>query len=61
MQFRVYRRPLPRKLSEPITEGEPIFMQEYEEIFVLWEEPLLEFTRDDVMWLKGLSINPLAG
>lgn len=60
MSVRTYRRPIPirfsgwRDMNGQLTPPTP----EYEEMFVVLERPLLEFTRKDLVFLREQGIDP---
>ena len=58
MYIRSYRRPIEIPLSQKINLSDIIpYQQEYEEVFVILEEPLLEFGKKDLAFLKELKID----
>ena len=58
MYIRSYRRPIEIPLSQKINLSDIIpYQQEYEEVFVILEEPLLEFSKKDLAYLKALKID----
>ena len=63
MSVRMYRRPVysTHYANEP--QGDPSTLPEpvYEDIFVMLEEPLLEFTHDDLAFLRERGIDPFKG
>ena len=61
MSIRQYRRPIPIRFSGwrtvdgvRLTPPTP----EFEDVFVILEEPLLEFTHDDLYMLRCMQIDP---
>ena len=59
MAIRAYRRPLPNPYPQ-MGIGIPIELpqNEYEEIFVIMDVPLLELTQKDLALLRGMKIDP---
>ncbi len=61
MSIRTYRRPIPvtqHYAGQPNSAPPP--PGEYEEIFVLLESPLLEFTKADLAFLRERGIDPFS-
>jgi hypothetical protein len=61
MAIRTYRRPLPYPFHYPCQpDGDPRVLMPgpYEEMFVIMEDPLLEFTQKDLVFLRERGIDP---
>jgi hypothetical protein len=60
MAIRAYRRPLLNPNYGPAQMGDASKMPElnYEEVFVILETPLLEFTQKDLVFLRERGIDP---
>ena len=61
MSIRHYRKPLPYPIhyaGQP--QGDPLTIREcpFEEVFVIYEDPLLEFTHKDLVFMRDLKIDP---
>lgn len=57
MAIRAYRRPLPNTHYGPVTPNtDPAY--NYEDVFVIVESPLLEFTQKDLVFLRERGIDP---
>jgi len=61
MAIRVYRRPLPNPVhyaGQPNSDPRTLRETPYEEIFIILETPVLEFTQKDLALLRGMKIDP---
>jgi hypothetical protein len=61
MAIRVYRRPLPASVhyaGQPNNDPRLLREMPFEEIFVVLEDPLLEFTQKDLAFLRERGIDP---
>lgn len=59
MAIRTYRKALPNTNYGPSTpNSDPVY--NYEEMFVVLEQPLLEFTQKDLAFLRERGIDPFA-
>lgn len=61
MAIRAYRRPLPYPMhyaGQTNNDPRTLAQMPYEDIFVILETPLLEFTQKDLVMLRGMKIDP---
>ena len=61
MSVRTYRRPLPPPipiLGQPQRDQLTIHEVPFEDVFVIVESPLLEFTQKDLVFLRERGIDP---
>ena len=60
-RIRSYRQPIPApNIPYSASDETPPPEQKYEEIWVVLEEPLLEFTQKDLIFLRERGIDPFS-
>ena len=63
MSIRMYRKPVYPTHYAHEPQGDPSTLQDdtFEDIFVMLEKPLLEFTHEDLAFLRERGIDPFKG